>query len=222
MAVVPTRQRQLRGTPIVKSARNKLDILSAYRELGSYRAVAAFCGTTHRTVCRVVERHGRPPIERPPRPKTTDPLAALFADRVRATDGRISAKRLLPAARAAGYTGSARNLRRAVAIIKAAWRKERRVYRPWQPVPGEHLAIDRGTEGGLHVFCAVLPWSRWRFVRFADEAIPLAFLVRMSGDRAILGDLANGPVRSAICWAVAAGLLAMGLWSALGTFGILR
>ena len=53
-------------------------------------------------------------------------------------------------------------------------------------------------------------------------AIPLAFLVRMSGDRAILGELANGPVRSAICWAVTAGLLAMGLWSALGTFGILR
>ncbi len=53
-------------------------------------------------------------------------------------------------------------------------------------------------------------------------AIPLAFLVRMSGDRAILGPLANGPVRSAICWAVTAGLLAMGLWSALGTFGILR
>jgi transposase len=153
----------------VKSARNKLDILSAYRELGSYRAVAALCGTTHRTVCRVVERHGRPPIERPPRPKTTDPLAALLAERVRATDGRISAKRLLPAARAAGYAGSARNLRRAVAITKAAWRKERRVYRPWQPVPGEHLAIDWGTEGGLHVFCAVLPWSRWRFVRFADD-----------------------------------------------------
>jgi Mn2+/Fe2+ NRAMP family transporter len=53
-------------------------------------------------------------------------------------------------------------------------------------------------------------------------AIPLAFLVRMSGDRAILGALANGPVRSAICWAVTGGLLAMGLWSALGTFGILR
>ena len=53
-------------------------------------------------------------------------------------------------------------------------------------------------------------------------AIPLAFLVRMSGDRAILGALANGPVRSAICWAVTAGLLAMGIWSALGTFGILR
>jgi len=53
-------------------------------------------------------------------------------------------------------------------------------------------------------------------------AVPLAFLVRMSGDRAILGELANGPLRSAICWAVTGGLLVMGLWSALGTFGILR
>ncbi|HXQ96544.1 MAG TPA: NRAMP family divalent metal transporter [Candidatus Acidoferrales bacterium] len=53
-------------------------------------------------------------------------------------------------------------------------------------------------------------------------AIPLAFLVRMAGDRTILGDLANGPLRSALCWAVTAGLLAMGLWSVLGTFGVVR
>ena len=52
-------------------------------------------------------------------------------------------------------------------------------------------------------------------------AIPLALLVRTPGDRAILGELANGPIRSAIFWAVTGGLLAMGLWSALGTFGIL-
>ena len=43
------------------------------------------------------------------------------------------------------------------------------MYRPWQPVPGEHLAIDWGSEGGLHVFCAVLAWSRVRFVRFAAD-----------------------------------------------------
>ena len=153
----------------MKSARNKLDILSAYHELGSYRAAAALCGTTHRTVRRVVDRHGRPPVEGPPRPKSTDPLGQLIAERLRATDGRISAKRLLPACRAAGYTGSARHLRRAVALAKADWRRERRVYRPWQPVPGEHLAIDWGAEGGLHVFCAVLAWSRVRFVRFAAD-----------------------------------------------------
>ena len=155
----------------MKSARNKLDILSAYRELGSYRAAAALCGTTHRTVQHVVARHGRPPVEPLPRPKNTDPLAALLAERVRATDGRISAKRLLPACRAAGYGGSARNLRRAVATAKATWRRDRRVYRPWQPVPGEHLVIDWGEIGGLKVFCAVLAWSRIRFVRFAlDES----------------------------------------------------
>ena len=155
----------------MKSARHQLDILSAYRELGSYRAAAALCGTTHRTVRHVVERQRHPRAERPPRPKSTDPLGALLAGRVRATDGRISAKRLLPAARAAGYEGSARNLRRAVAVAKAAWRIERRVYRPWQATPGEHLAIDWGSEGDLHVFCAVLVWSRVRFVRFAlDES----------------------------------------------------
>ena len=163
----------------MKSAREQLDILSAYRDLGSYRAAAALCGTTHRTVRRVVERQGRPPLERPPRPKSTDPVGELIAGRVRATDGRISAKRLLPAARAAGYAGSARNLRRAVAAAKADWRRDRRVYRPWVPVPGEHLVIDWGSEVGLHVFCAVLPWSRWRFVRFAadeSQATTLALL----------------------------------------------
>jgi transposase len=146
-----------------------VDILSAYRELGSYRAAAGLCGTTPKTVRRVVERRTQLPVERPPRPKATDPLGALLAERVRATGGRISAKRLLPAARAAGYGGSARSLRRAVATAKAEWRRDRRVYRPWQATPGEHLAIDWGSEGDLHVFCAVLVWSRVRFVRFAAD-----------------------------------------------------
>jgi hypothetical protein len=35
--------------------------------------------------------------------------------------------------------------------------------------PGEHLVIDWGSENGLHVFCAVLAWSRFRFVRFAAD-----------------------------------------------------
>ena len=49
-----------RGTPIVKSAREHLDILSAYNELGSFRAAAALCGTTPKTVRRVVERRSQP------------------------------------------------------------------------------------------------------------------------------------------------------------------
>ena len=35
--------------------------------------------------------------------------------------------------------------------------------------PGEHLVIDWGALAGLHVFCAVLAWSRFRFVRFAAD-----------------------------------------------------
>jgi transposase len=31
------------------------------------------------------------------------------------------------------------------------------------------LIIDWGVRDGLHVFCAVLAWSRFRFVRFARD-----------------------------------------------------
>jgi len=123
----------------VKTARDQLDILTTYTELGSYRAAAALCGTTHKTVRRVVERRGQPPAERPARPKITDRYLDLIATKVKATDGRISAKRLLPLCRAEGYTGSDRSLRRAVAEARAEHRRQRRTYRPWQPVPGEHL-----------------------------------------------------------------------------------
>ena len=89
---------------------------------------------------------------------------------MKARAGRISAKRLLPAARAAGYAGSARNFRRLVAECRQAWRGEHhRGRRPAVWSPGEHLVIDWGAEGGLHVFCAVLAWSRVRFVRFAAD-----------------------------------------------------
>ena len=53
---------------------------------------------------------------------------------------------------------------------KQAWRREHhRGRRPAVWSPGEHLVIDWGAEGGLHVFCAVLAWSRFRFVRFAAD-----------------------------------------------------
>jgi transposase len=161
------------------TARDQLDILTTYQELGSYRATATLCGTTHKTVRRVVERRAGPTTERPARPHNTDIVRGLIATKVEATDGRISAKRLLPLCRAEGYTGSDRSLRRAVAEAKATHRRQRRGYRPWIPVPGEHLVFDWGEEDGTHVFCAVLAWSRWRFVRFAerqDQATTLTLL----------------------------------------------
>jgi transposase len=123
-------------------------------------------------VKRVIARHaaGRAAPERAPRGHNYDGVAAVVAERVEKTQGRISAKRLLPAVRAAGYAGSDRNFRRLVAAAKQAWRREHhRGRRPAVWSPGEHLVIDWGSLAGLHVFCAVLAWSRFRFVRFARD-----------------------------------------------------
>lgn len=149
-----------------------MDIIAAYREVGTYRGAAAICGTTPKTVRRVIARaeagDARP--QRKVRVRNYEPVAELVARRVAASAGRISAKRLLPAARTAGYSGSDRNFRRLVAEAKAAWRRDHhRGRRPAVWSPGEHLVIDWGVQAGLHVFCAVLAWSRWRFVRVAGE-----------------------------------------------------
>jgi hypothetical protein len=97
-----------------------LDIINAYEEAGSLRAAAALCGTTHKTVKRVLARResGQRPGRRVPAPGLADPFTDLIFGKVKSTDGRITAKRLLPVARAAGYTGSARTFRRAVPGLK--------------------------------------------------------------------------------------------------------
>src|ERR1022692_3687767 len=167
-----------------------MDIISAYREVGSYRGAAAISGTTHKTVKRVIARHeaGGGAAGRAPRVHNYDGVAELVAARVKASSGRISAKRLLPAAQAVGYAGSARNFRRLVAERKRLWRQEH--HRPRRPAvwsPGEHLVIDWGSEGGLHVFCAVLAWSRVRFVRFAADERSATTLAMLAECFEVLG-----------------------------------
>jgi hypothetical protein len=41
---------------LLKSARERMNIMSAYHQVGSYRGAAELCGTTHKTVKRVIER----------------------------------------------------------------------------------------------------------------------------------------------------------------------
>lgn len=167
-----------------------MDIIAAYREAGTYRGAAEIAGTTHKTVRRVIERHeaggARPP--RAPRGHNYDGVAALVAERVEKTSGRVSAKRLLPAARAAGYDGSDRNFRRLVGAAKQAWRRDHhRGRRPAVWSPGEHLVIDWGVLAGLHVFCAVLAWSRFRFVRFAHDERAVTTLALLAECFEVLG-----------------------------------
>jgi molybdenum-dependent DNA-binding transcriptional regulator ModE len=124
----------------VKSTREQLNIIDAYQEMGSFRAAARLCGVSDRTVKRVVDRQaaGGPWVRAQRKGvRNTDPVMGLIEEKVRQTEGRISAKRLLPKVQVAGYTGSARNLRRAVARAKSSWRRQRRSYRPWLATPGD-------------------------------------------------------------------------------------
>jgi hypothetical protein len=150
-----------------------MDMHAAYQEVGTYRAAAEICGTTDKTIKRAVEKARRAEAASSAEVAVAhnyDPVTAIIAERVAKTEGRISAKRLLPVVRAAGYSGSARNLRRAVAEAKAVWRTDHhRGRRPGVWAPGDMLVFDWGEIGPLFVFCAVLAWSRFRFVYFADN-----------------------------------------------------
>jgi transposase len=161
-----------------------MDVVSAFRDVGTYRGAAEMCGVDPKTVKRKVlaweagqlegERAARAPVA-----KKTDVARDLVAGRVEETKAKVTAKRLLVEARAVGYEGSARNFRRLVAEVKRQWRaKSGRQRRPAVWLPGETLVIDWGSLSGtgIHVFCAVLAWSRIRFVRYArDETAATTF-----------------------------------------------
>jgi transposase len=147
-----------------------MDMNAAYRDVGSYRGAAELCGTTPKTVKRAVLAAGEALPGEVVVAHNYDVVREIVVARVATTQGRITAKRLLPVAAAAGYTGSDRNFRRLVAVEKAAWRVDHhRGRRPGVWAPGDMLVIDWGEIGPLFVFCAVLAWSRWRFVFFADN-----------------------------------------------------
>jgi hypothetical protein len=66
MVVVPPTHLPVRGAALVKSARQQLDIVNAYAELGSYRAAAELCGTTHKTTRRIIQCHREGTLRQPP------------------------------------------------------------------------------------------------------------------------------------------------------------
>ncbi len=38
------------------SARKQLDVITAYRQVGTYRGAAEMCGLTHKTVKRIIDK----------------------------------------------------------------------------------------------------------------------------------------------------------------------
>ncbi|HUZ41312.1 MAG TPA: IS21 family transposase, partial [Acidimicrobiales bacterium] len=72
----------------MKSVRERMDIISAYREVGSYRGAAEICATTAKTVKRVVEAAECFDTDSPT-PHNYDGVTELVAQRVEKTKGRI-------------------------------------------------------------------------------------------------------------------------------------
>jgi transposase len=155
----------------------RLVVVNLYEELGSYRAVAALVGCDHKTVKAHVERSRRgTPASYPRRARATDPHLELIREKVEQTQGQIRGRRLLKVLRAAGYQGSLRTLQRALREVKRErQQRHHRIYRPWVSAPGDFLVVDWGDVGAVETaagprrllcFCAVMGWSRWRYVRF--------------------------------------------------------
>ena len=82
--------------------------------------------------------------------------------------------------------------RLAVADAKATWRKQRRTYRPWVALPGQHLVVDWAEEAGRNVFCAVLAWSRVRFVHIGPDQTPATTLSLLAECFEELGGASQG------------------------------
>ncbi len=67
-----------------------MDVIAAYRDLGSYRGAAAMTGMTPRTVKRIIDAAEANTVpERAERSHNYDEVSDLVTSRIEATKGRI-------------------------------------------------------------------------------------------------------------------------------------
>jgi hypothetical protein len=119
----------------VKSAEEIMEILQAFDLTGSFRDAAELAGCSHHTVARYVAAReagrlvpGAPVM----RASVIDEFLPKIEEWVEQSKGKVRADVAHDKLVAMGFTGSQRTTRRAVAVVKAAWRAgHRRVHRPW-------------------------------------------------------------------------------------------
>ncbi len=69
------------------SARKQLDVISAYRKVGTYRGAAEMCGVTHKTVKRIIDKN-EAAVERVERRRNYESVRALVAREIEDTKGK--------------------------------------------------------------------------------------------------------------------------------------
>jgi transposase len=169
----------------LKSAEEIMEILEAYDLTGSYKAAAELAGCSHHTVQRYVAAReaGKLVTDQPVvRPMLIDEFLPKVEEWMDHSKGKIRADVAHEKLLALGYTGSERTTRRAVAVVRTAYRVGRvRVHRPWVTEPGMWLQYDFGVGpvvAGVEtiLFCAWLAWSRFRVVLpMLDKTLPSVF-----------------------------------------------
>ncbi len=160
-----------------KSDREIMEILEAFDATGCAHSAAALAGVDPKTVRRYVAARdaGRPVDALVQRAKLIDPFMDKVEELVESSEGKVRADVVHERLELMGFTGDERTTRRAVAIVKQAWRDgHRRSYRPWITEPGLWLQFDWGNgpivpgpDGAPRrtlLFCAWLAWSRFRVV----------------------------------------------------------
>lgn len=157
----------------MKSREEIMQILEAFDLTGSFRAAGELAGCSHHTVAHWVAKRdaGELPGEGPQRrERLVDPFLAKIEEWVERSDGKVRADVCFDKLGALGFEGSERTVRRAVAEVKASYRRgRRRVYRPWIPEPGMWAQWDWGEGPRIDgrrtsLFCAWLAWCRHRVV----------------------------------------------------------
>ena len=159
-------------------------ILDAYDLTGSLRDAGELAGCSHHTVKRYVDRRAAAGEldKAAARPQLIDAYLPKVEEWVERSKGKVRADVAHEKLLALGYTGSERTTRRAVAVVKEAYRSGRvRVHRPWVTEPGMWLQYDYGDgpviDGAKTVlFVAWLAWSRFRVVvPLRDKTMPSVF-----------------------------------------------
>lgn len=160
-----------------KSDREIMEIFEAFNATGCAHSAAALAGVDPKTVRRyVAARDAGRPVDAPvSRGKLIDAFMGKVEELVETSEGTVRADVVHERLELMGFAGDERTTRRAVAVVKAAWRDgHRRSYRPWITEPGSWLQFDwgygpvvPGPDGSPRrtlLFCAWLAWSRFRVV----------------------------------------------------------
>jgi hypothetical protein len=138
------KRRRPPGKGHMKSAEEIMEMLEAFDLTRSYRDAGEVAGCSHHTVAHYVAERDAGVLSCVAvwRGQLIDEFLPKVEEWVERSQGKVRADVVHDKLAAMGYVGSERTTRRAVAVLRGAWRAgNRRVHRPWVVEPGDVVAV---------------------------------------------------------------------------------